>query len=46
MIEEDERPDHSPFGSGEDTPDVKPAKAAASLRDHHFNYAGAPPLEI
>ena len=42
MIEEDERPDHPPLGGGEDTPDVKPAKAAAALLDHRFNHARSP----
>jgi hypothetical protein len=45
MIEEDKWPDHSPLGGGEDAPDVKPAKAAATLLDR-FNHAGSPPLAI
>jgi hypothetical protein len=46
MIKKDKWPDHSPLGGGEDTPDVKPAKAAAALWDHCFNHAGSPPWEI
>ena len=34
---------HSPLGGGEHTPDVKPAEAAASLRDYHFNHVGIRP---
>jgi len=45
-VEEDEGPDRSPRGGGKDAPDIEPAEATASLRDHHLNHVGSPPLEI
>jgi hypothetical protein len=40
MIEKYERPDHPPFGEGQNPPHLEPAEVLPALVDHEFDHWG------